>query len=220
MSALTLRFIACATMLIDHVGAILFPGVIIFRIIGRLSFPIYAYLIANGFRHTRNVNRYLQRLVVFALISEIPYDLAFNNAILEFSRQNIFFTLSIALGALMLRAMLYKSKKVAEPFGHVIAIFTAAIVAELTCASYGMVGIVTVFLFDVWLDKRINLLAAVLLMGLNFFSMGWVQAFGVLAFVPIMLYNGKPGAKNTLLQYAFYLFYPLHLVVLHLIDLA
>ncbi|MCL2547681.1 MAG: conjugal transfer protein TraX, partial [Symbiobacteriaceae bacterium] len=184
-----------------------------FRLIGRLAFPIYAFLIANGYRHTRNPQKYLLRLAVFALISEIPYDITFNKAILEFSRQNIFLTLGLGLAGLMLKDWL--KNRISQPFDYALALAITASAAELSGASYGAIGIVTIFIYDLWLSGRIHILLASLLIGLAFYSMNWVQFWGVLASVPIYFYNGKPGKQNRVLQYAFYMFYPVHMLVLH-----
>jgi len=90
-----LKIIALIAMTIDHVGYTLYPNLVILRIIGRVAFPIYCFLLVEGFRYTSSRKRYFIRLLVFALISEIPFDLAFNNP-----SQNVFFTL--AIGCLML----------------------------------------------------------------------------------------------------------------------
>ena len=93
LNSFQLKCIAIVTMLIDHIGAIIFPTQMGFRIIGRFSFPIFCFLLVEGFHHTKDVKKYMIRLGIFALISEIPYDLAFRNVFLEFERQNVFFTL-------------------------------------------------------------------------------------------------------------------------------
>jgi len=98
MTAFVLKIIASICMLIDHTGAI-FPTPEIFRLIGRIVFPIYAYMIAQGCKHTKNINKYLFRLGVFAIISEIPFDLAFYRyfgnpfGVNYFSETNVFYTL-------------------------------------------------------------------------------------------------------------------------------
>ena len=103
MSAFTLKLIALVTMIIDHVGAIFFPQFIWLRYIGRLSMPIYAFLLVQGYMHTRNFNRYALRMGIFALLSEVPYDLLFQGTWLEFQRQNILFTFLTALFVMKLR---------------------------------------------------------------------------------------------------------------------
>ncbi|MFN2363319.1 MAG: TraX family protein, partial [Halarsenatibacteraceae bacterium] len=77
MSSFQIKMVAITTMLIDHIGSIIFPEYIILRVIGRLAFPLFAFLITEGYRHTSNINRYLVRLSIFALISQYPFWLAF-----------------------------------------------------------------------------------------------------------------------------------------------
>ncbi|NLC03985.1 MAG: TraX protein, partial [Tissierellia bacterium] len=96
MSILILKIIALISMVIDHYGAIFQSGIDIYRIIGRLAFPIYAFLLVEGYTHTRDVKKYGRRLLIFALVSELPFDLAFYGK-LSFTHQNIFFTLFIGL---------------------------------------------------------------------------------------------------------------------------
>ena len=95
ISALSLRVIALVTMLIDHIGGTF--GIPEFRYIGRISFPIFAFLIVNGFRHTHNLNKYLFRLAAFAVISEIPYNLIWSDDIAYPNSQNVFVTLFLGL---------------------------------------------------------------------------------------------------------------------------
>ena len=103
LNSYQLKCIAIITMLIDHIGAVLFPENLVLRYIGRISFPIFCFLLAEGFYHTKNVKKYMMRLAVFAVLSEIPYDLAFRNTYIEFTRQNVFFTLLI--GVVMMYAI-------------------------------------------------------------------------------------------------------------------
>ncbi len=100
MSRFQLKILAIVTMLVDHTGAILFPQFPVLRIIGRISFPIFAFLISEGLLHTSNVKKYLWRLFLFALISEVPFDLAFYGQLFHPQRQNIFFTLVLGLAAI------------------------------------------------------------------------------------------------------------------------
>ena len=84
MSAFTLKMIALVTMIIDHVGAVFFPEIIWLRYIGRISMPIYAFLLVQGYQHTRDFKRYVIRMAIFAVVSEVPYDLLFHGSWLEF----------------------------------------------------------------------------------------------------------------------------------------
>ena len=93
MTGLTLKLIAVISMLLDHTGHVLFPGQIWFRYVGRLAFPIYSFLLAEGFFHTKNLKSYMFRLLFFGIISEIPFDLAFYDTVFTFEHQNVFWTL-------------------------------------------------------------------------------------------------------------------------------
>ena len=97
INSFQLKWIAVITMIIDHTGAVLFPDDMVFRYIGRIAFPIFCFLLVEGFFHTRDVRKYMLRLGLFALISEIPYDLAFRDTVLEFEHQNVFFALLLGV---------------------------------------------------------------------------------------------------------------------------
>ena len=83
LNSFQLKCIAVITMIIDHTGAVLFPGELMFRYIGRISFPIFCFLLTEGFFHTKDVRKYMLRLGIFAVVSEIPYDLAFRGTVLD-----------------------------------------------------------------------------------------------------------------------------------------
>ena len=92
-----LKWIAIVTMLIDHIGAVLFPGEMILRYVGRISFPIFCFLLTEGVRYTRDIRMYMLRLGGFAILSEIPYDLAFHGRVVDPRYQNVFFTLLLGV---------------------------------------------------------------------------------------------------------------------------
>ena len=97
INSFILKMIAIITMVIDHVGAVLFPMNMIFRYIGRISFPLFVFLLVEGSIHTSKIRQYELRMFLFALISEIPFDLAFSNKIVDIYSQNVFWTLTIGL---------------------------------------------------------------------------------------------------------------------------
>ena len=97
INSFTLKMIAIITMVIDHVGAVLFPMNMIFRYIGRISFPLFVFLLVEGSIYTSKIRKYELRMFLFALISEIPFDLAFSNEIVDIYSQNVFWTLTIGL---------------------------------------------------------------------------------------------------------------------------
>ena len=216
MSSLLLKIIALLTMIIDHYGAIFHPNIIIYRIIGRLAFPIYCFLLVEGYTHTSNIKKYTTRLLIFALISEIPFDLAFFGEI-GFVHQNIFFTLFIGLAAIYL----IENKDEKYKFDKTLVIVAATVLATILRTDYQFIGIVYIlsFYFTRNLPKTKRFSTIALIMILTNLSAGWLQQFSVLALVAVYFYNNQPGVKNKLLQIGFYIAYPLHLLIFHLINI-
>lgn len=215
MSGLLLKTIALLTMIIDHYGAIFQPNIIIFRIIGRLAFPIYCFLLVEGYHHTSNVKKYAQRLLIFALISEIPFDLAFYGKI-GFVHQNIFFTLLIGLSAIYF----IDNKDGKYKFDSTLVIIAAAVLATILKTDYLFIGIIYIlsFYFTRNQPKKKRLAIVAVIMILTNLSAGWLQQFSVLALMAVYLYNNEQGVKNKLLQMSFYIAYPLHLLIFYLIN--
>jgi len=223
LSGGALKIIALVTMIIDHFTAIFinpyynyglyFAG----RAIGRIAFPIYCFLLVEGYFHTRNVKKYLVRLFVFALISEIPFDLAFHKQLIYFGAQNVFFTLS--LGLLLVWAIDLSSAKESLYEQRLIRLITALFV--LGCAyyfnvDYNVYGILLVYLF--YLTHKSIAKSVYVAVGFNLFLgllNGNVQFFGILSGLFILLYNGKKGVS---LKYFFYIVYPVHLLVFYIIH--
>ncbi len=209
MNSFQLKWIAIITMLIDHTGAILFPREMIFRIIGRIAFPIFCFLIVEGYFHTRDICRYIMRLGVFALLSEIPYDLAFHGNVLEFGGQNVFFTLM--LGVLMMYAV-ERSSLIPVKIADVLLAMWAA---GFLHTDYGYKGIVLILIYYVLHEKKMKAVCAGALWNFTY-GIKAIQNYGVFAAVPLAFYNGMRGPK---LKYFFYIFYPGHLLVLYMLSL-
>lgn len=203
-----LKWIAIISMLIDHMGAVLFPQSIWMRYVGRLAFPIFAYLLVEGFMYTKDVKKYMLRLGIFAIVSEIPFDLAFFGTVLEISHQNVFFTLF--MGILMLYLMLQTPSKVKQ----VIVMLAAFLVADGLNTDYGSWGLLMILAFYEFRDKKIWKLVAVAV--INIFFMGYSQVYAAFAMLPIAFHNRELGPKMKLF---FYAFYPAHLLVLYAISL-
>lgn len=214
MSTFVLKLIAVISMLIDHTGAVLFPEEVWFRIVGRLAFPIFCFLIAEGYTHTRNVKRYAFRLFLFALLSEIPFDLLFFDSWFDISGQNVFFTLFLGLCAVWVADIL-KSRWLVPAF-LCAGLFAAA--AQLLCTDYGAFGVALIVAFFLCRDKDFLKTAAFLLLntGDALLNDSMVQLYAAPAVLPILLYNGKPGKYR--LKVFFYLFYPCHLLILYFVS--
>lgn len=204
LDSFQLKCIAIVSMALDHTGTVLYPSQIWLRCLGRIAFPIFCFLIVEGFFHTHDVRRYMGRLGVFALISEIPYDLAFRGVPLEYAHQNVFFTLLIGIGMVVL---LERNRE--WPVKAVILLL-AMWLAVLIRSDYNFRGILLIFVFYIFHESR---WLAVTAGGLwNFLYQGVIQKYGVLSVLPLALYNGERGRK---MKYFFYIFYPAHLLLLY-----
>lgn len=204
LNSFQLKCIAVITMIIDHTGAVLFPTNLLLRYIGRISFPIFCFLLVEGFFHTRDVRKYIVRLGAFALISEIPYDLAFRRTVLEFEHQNVFFTLFIGV------IMMYVLEKSAELPIKVIDVLLAMWFASFLCTDYRFKGILLIAIYYFLRENRLGKFGFGAVW--NFIWNWKVQMYGAIASIPIALYNGQRGPS---MKYFFYVFYPAHLLVLY-----
>ncbi|WP_054742233.1 TraX family protein [Cellulosilyticum ruminicola] len=208
LSGSNLKIIAITTMLIDHIGAVLFPTCYLLRCIGRLAFPIFCFLLVEGFLHTHNVRNYAIRLGIFAFISEIPFNLAISERIFNFSHQNVFFTLLIGL-LVLIGLDKFKYKNWMQYFIFV----SGMIIAELARVDYGCFGVIFIILFYLY-HKHHKLLPLTISFFFFSFLANPMESLATLAILPIACYNGKRGLS---LKYVFYAFYPTHLFILYLI---
>lgn len=214
----TLKLIACITMLIDHVGAALFPRVILLRMIGRIAFPIYCFLLAEGVAYTRNPKKYGMRLAIGMLLAELPFDLALFDTPM-WQHQSVMVTLLLGFFAL---ECVKKTQKRTMKFFY---IFAFAILAEALFTDYGGMGVILIGFFGLIRGKRwekgimtLGLAVICYLIGspaIPIFGLRIpIEMFGVLAMLPIALYSGKKVTHSAAIQWAFYLFYPVHLTLL------
>lgn len=193
-------------MLIDHIGYIFFPNVPMFRIIGRLAFPIFCFLIVEGFHHTRNHLNYLIRLSIFAVLSEIPFDLAFYGHIFDLQHQNVFITLALGLSAIFCLEEMNTQRRFTIPFVLVI------ITAYFAHCDYGIGGVLLICMF--YLTRKSPWTRLFLCALILYLFFGSLELYGIAAMLPITFYNGKRGPNVKMF---FYWFYPLHLLVLYAI---
>lgn len=243
ISGSTLKMIAVITMFIDHFAAgvlsrymakygmveidmadenavaqwisensSLYIAYFVMRMIGRIAFPIYCFLLIEGLEHTHNSLKYAGRLLLFAAISEIPFDLLFNGEVLEFGYQNVFFTLFFGLVCLIV--LQYIDRQNMAPTVTVICRLAAAgicmFAAHMLYTDYAATGVFCiVILYFFRKNKKQQVIAGCV-------TFLW-ELTAPLAFIPIWFYNGTRGWK---LKYFFYLFYPLHLLLLYLLCVA
>ncbi len=237
ISGSTLKLIAISAMLVDHIGAVLLvpyltaPGnwtqelydlyYVMRMIIGRIAFPIFCFLLTEGFAHTSNVWKYALRLGIFALVSEAAFDLAFEGAVPAWGYQNVFFTLFLGLAAMIIWKKLEDSSlpKVAWiPLG-LAGIAVCMCLAELLQTDYGAYGVLCIVTLYLTRGNRLFQVVAgcaALWVGDYLFGMGGSEFWAPLGLLPVLFYRGRRGLK---LKYVFYLFYPVHLTILYLLSL-
>lgn len=223
LSGSWLKVIAVVSMLIDHIGYCLLsqnpiPLFTAFgktvslyylsRLIGRMAFPLFAFLLVEGFLHTHSRMRYAIGLGVFALLSELPHDLMMRGELFYWRSQNIFFTLLIGLLGVWL------IERIAEkPWLRLLGLIALYLAALLSHCEYGVQGFCFILLLYALRERPV--LRAII--GMGFLTAVWKTAP---AYISIALYNGKRGfIRGKALKYAFYLFYPVHLLVLYWIRL-
>lgn len=211
LSQESLKLIACITMLIDHIGAIFVPTWPFFRIIGRISFPIFCFLLVEGFHHTKNARKYGLRLLLSAVISEVIFDLAFYGQP-TWDASSVMVTLF--LGFCVLQIIQSKQNIVIK----VICALLFALAGGMLHSDYGVYGILLIFLFDLTRklpNKKVIQLAVMILL---FYHMGGIAIYAAFSIIPISLYSAQKKTYNKAIQWTFYLFYPVHLFVLYLIK--
>lgn len=218
-------------MIIDHVGLVLYAGTPLYlpcRILGRIAFPIYAFLITEGYVHTRNVKKYAGRLLLFAIVSEIPFDYAFFGTLFYWHYQNVFFTLALGLAALVCFDKAAGNNSAAEKnaaagkndanFAKVLLV-VIVVAAEIACTDYGSFGIMMILLFYWFRNQKAMcvLVTSAALIGYGFLGGFGVEGFGALAWIFIGSYNGKKG-RYPLPSILFYAAYPVHLLILGIMS--
>ena len=179
----------------------------ILRFAGRLSFPIFAFLTAEGFAHTGNKRRYIMRLAVFALISEVPFDLAIKNTVWYPDYQNVMFTLLFGVLALYFADKLKKRHAIFRMLAVAFFCWTAYI----TKSDYGAVGVLLIAdMYMFRLDRKLCMISGAVISALE--SLSYCGA-GALAYAFIWFYNGKRGELP--MKYFFYIAYPAHLLLFY-----
>lgn len=199
-----LKIIAIISMIIDHIGHVFFPKIIEFRIIGRIAFPIFAYQIAVGYIHTKNLRNYKLRLLFFALVSQVPYFLVFPKGL------NIFFNLLLAVIAIEL----YDKKRYLALGGLFIYIH---LITKVTFFGYGIYGILLSLIFYIFSKETMKISIGFVLLTISYWLYNniFVQLYAILA-LPIILIDWK--YKILLNKWWFYLFYPTHLLLIYIVD--
>lgn len=242
LSQETLKIIACVTMLLDHFGAMCTPAIdvgffqmvpargmlfisvelyYILRCIGRLAFPIYCFLLAEGAHYTKNPKKYAMRLGIGVLLAELPFDLAFYGGF-TWEHQSVMVTLLLGYGAILLM------NRTDKFLLKIAAVVPFVLAAEWLCTDYGGHGVAMMALFALTRglphDRLLQLGGLLAINGImNSATLEYllgiplsIQLLAVFAMIPISLYSGKKTTANKYIQWGFYLFYPVHIALLWL----
>lgn len=222
LNAVHLRLLALALMLLDHLWATVIPGNDWMTHVGRLAFPIFAFQAAEGYAHTSNFKQYCKRLLLFGLLSEIPFNLMMMSSWIYPFHQNVMFTLLLGLLALKSVDNAREGKWV-----WLLGAMGCCLLGALTLVDFGPYGVAMVLLFGLCRNQPgekllqlagMVLINVILMEGRMLIVFGHEipqQSFALLALIPIWLYSGKKGRGSRALQVASYLFYPIHMVVLY-----
>ena len=237
ISSFTIHIIAMLLMLCDHLWATVLSQYAWLTWAGRLAYPVFAFLLVEGYFHTRNLKKYLRRLLFWAIVSEIPFNLMYGGGMLYPYHQNVLWTFLLGL---LLMAGIEKARRKGNPLLTMIVFLLSAAVGYvlgfLAMADYFVYGIWMVLLFYLfrvrswwcllgqfvglyWINAVLigGLSVPVQILGHEVFIVQ--QSMACLALVPIWLYKGKQGPHNKIIQTAFYAFYPLHMLILSLAAL-
>ena len=235
MTSIMLKILACVTMLIDHVGYVVYGTASWFNYIGRFAFTIFAFQISEGYIHTKNLKKYLLRLCIFALVSQAPYLLftgtyAYISYDLDKMPLNIFFTLALGLIAIIvydkinikpiIDCKLFKLKII-----PLILVAAIVYIGQLARVDYGYYGVLIIFFFYLFRESKILTTISFLILVLFRYipyiisspgNINYIMflIFTALSIIPILLYNKRQGRK---VKFALYFFYPVHLFILYLI---
>lgn len=226
MSSFVLKIFACICMFCDHFGDFYFNDTTVLNYIGRFAFTIFAFQIAQGYVYTHNIKKYIARLGIFALISQFPFMLFSHSIFNEWFAVNVIFTLLFGLLVILIYDKYNK-------FVGICSCLALGTVAQVLHFDYGFYGVFIVFLFYLLRNKKmwiipIFIITVILKFYLKIIKYGLpfsfiftgnsyslLMYFTLLSIIPILFYNGQKG-KDA--KYLFYIFYPLHLLILGIIN--
>ena len=223
MSSFALHIWAMLLMLCDHLQLTLLPDLPILRCVGRLAFPLFAFMAVEGYLHTRNLKKYLLRLLMLAVISEIPFDLLVSGSVFDPMHQNVIWTIILGLCCIRAFENISAGRKMMLSAVVIIASLAAAIIAR---ADYSSAGVLTLLAFYAFRGNtvRCRLMQLLSLAFINLVLLGGIefafpyQALAVLSLPIIWLYDGSQGPHNGFIKAANYLFYPAHMLILALFS--
>ena len=232
LTAAVLHIIAMTLMLMDHLWATLLPAREWLTCAGRVAFPIFAFMAVEGYFHTRSFKKYILRMLLFAVLSEIPFDLMYGGTCFYPVHQNVLWTFLLGLlGVWLMEQVRKKGKTWMYLLVCVLVVPAGLVLGTLCMVDYYGVGVLTVFVFYFlhgrkwwyflgqlaalyWLNVELlgGLMYPVQLFGMEFELCQ--QGLALLALIPIWLYRGRQGYHSKPFQYLCYAFYPVHMLLL------
>ena len=235
LSAAALHILAMTFMLMDHLWATLLPAQEWLTCVGRIAFPIFAFIAVEGYFHTHNLKKYLLRMLIFAVISEVPFDLMYGGTWFYPVHQNVIWTLMMGLVGIHLMETVRKKKStVVYILVSAIVVILGGLLGTLSMVDYYGIGVLTVFIFYFFRGRKwwcllgqmlalywvnVELLGG-LMYPIRLFGMEFElcqQGLALLALLPIWLYRGRQGYHSKPFQYFCYAFYPIHMLVIVLV---
>ena len=234
-TSFSLHIMAMVFMLCDHLWGTVVSGNDWLTCIGRLTFPLYAFMLVEGYFHTRSLKKYVYRLLIFALISEIPFDLAMGSSVFYPVHQNVLWSFLISIGLIHINEKVKDKRLWRRILTGAATVCVGYVVGLVTFVDYYHAGILTVLVFYFFRGKSwwrclgqlvcLWYINVEMLGGLSYeiSILGQIhflprQSFALLALIPIWMYRGKQGYHSKALQYGYYVFYPLHLLILGLLK--
>ena len=232
LTAAVLHIIAMTLMLMDHLWATLLPAKEWLTCAGRVAFPIFAFMAVEGYFHTRSFKKYILRMLLFAVLSEIPFDLMYGGTWFYPVHQNVLWTFLLSLlGVWLMEQVRKKGKTWMYLLVCVLVVLAGLVLGTLCMVDYYGAGVLTVFVFYFlhgrkwwcflgqlsalyWLNVELlgGLMYPVQLFGMEFELCQ--QGLALLALIPIWLYRGRQGYHSKPFQYLCYAFYPVHMLLL------
>lgn len=236
VSSASLHILAMMFMLMDHLWATLLSGQNWLTCVGRLAFPMFAFLCVEGYFHTRNLKRYLGRMLIFALVSEIPFDLMYGGTVFYPFHQNVLWTFLLGLiGIHWMEIARTRGSRMRYGLTAVLVVVLGFCLGTLGMVDYYGAGVLTVFVFYFFRGRAwwCFLGQAAALYWINVEVLGgqyypitvlgheWElceQGLALISLIPIWLYHGKQGYHTKPFQWFCYAFYPVHMLVLGLLQ--
>ena len=234
-TSFSLHIMAMAFMLCDHLWGTIIQGNDWLTCIGRLTFPIYAFMIVEGYFHTKNLKKYVGRLLIFAILSEIPFNLAMGSGLFYPIHQNVLWSFLISIGLIHWNEKVKEKQVWKRILVEIASVCIGYVVGLITFVDYYHAGILMVLVFYFFRHKKwwCYLGQFICMWYINCDMLGGLQyemnvlgqtyfisrqGFALLALIPIWFYKGKQGYHSKTLQFIYYAFYPVHLLILGILK--